>query len=806
MNTSTLFVLPENSHTGNSFLSRQYILRHCNLDYRNVTSLYNDSEKHPEFDCNKVPGKVAPFLSFDNEYGHWFKKPAFEATNQIEDMTTRVFEPIKHPSLENFVQYIKLNLEHTLQVGRIWDMDNTAMIKYSSVRSSPTSYPDDFVYVAMCQDTCQYNPISVHPVQAYVESSEKRGKGNSIYRLPRQSTINTGPHGGLHNNQQVEMGFEEKNDSKDIQKRTFNPEWTGYYCRTHTAHSGDAGKSRRLCSFTRVRVPSKTILDTLLNVKDDVPNDGDWIVYCMGSTFRTDNDGVWTLVYQMHHESKDYYMNQFVDQNVQSMTCPASYMVYEREKILYISVSAGTILRSLPDDSMIDWSMMYRQKPNTIIEHVPIPVHGTESIPYVNSTFFLMVPYMEHNRPPRTLFASGQTTQAIFFPWAPATARVSPLHASRPIVATQFIRDMEKDQNENLDAIWDIFPGEDMTICYMNMELNYEDSMVVSSKFSDMGGFATLSVCTYRISESDQIPEVGETLCGKKYKWWKVDCKDNCVCKPKYKRGYISSSGRIPSGKVNEIIRTEDGQISIKVLSFSQLLSGDKISTMHGQKGVVRIVPYEDLPTIVLKDGSIMVADLYMAVGSVLPRQTNGQIYESEAGLQSARNGHICTVDKVMSTDTEECDYIINSVTGHIIMKQGPSGKVSPVHATIGITRIINQTQMTRERHHLTHRPEGKYSTGTKAGRADGGGVALSEMDFHAMFSSGLYGCAQELIDRGNMCIVPVCRHCNAIQPNHDCDNDDGFVNVLMPYDSAVFDQISASLNGSCNRYYIEHV
>jgi len=139
-------------------------------------------------------------------------------------------------------------------------------------------------------------------------------------------------------------------------------------------------------------------------------------------------------------------------------------------------------------------------------------------------------------------------------------------------------------------------------------------------------------------------------------------------------------------------------------------------------------------------------------------------------------------------------------------MKQSPSGRVSEVRATVGITRVINQTQMTRERHHLTHRPEGKYSTGTRAGRADGGGVAASEMDFHAMYSSGLYNCAQELMDRGNICVTPVCKVCNAVQACHDCGQKDQFANVLMPFDSGIFDQLSACLNSSCNRYFIEHV
>lgn len=83
-----------------------------------------------------------------------------------------------------------------------------------------------------------------------------------------------------------------------------------------------------------------------------------------------------------------------------------------------------------------------------------------------------------------------------------------------------------------------------MTVCYMNSILNYEDSMMVSSGFADRGGFATMSLCTYRISESEDMPQVGEKLCGKKYKWWKIDCTSSCICKTHDGNKLISTSGR----------------------------------------------------------------------------------------------------------------------------------------------------------------------------------------------------------------------------------------------------------------------
>lgn len=794
MEKSHLFVLPKDSHTGLSFLSTQYTLRACNRDYRNECGAYTETGLSPEFDCNKVPGKIAPLRSFDNIQGHWI------------DGSTRVFPPEEYLDLKSFITALHTALEKSSRNSRLWDLDGTVLITKRGLNTHTNKYTKDFVYVSKIQHLDAYNPISVHSAQAYVESCDKRGRENSLYTFPGQSTIVTGPHGGLHDNQALEMGFEEDEDTKDLEKRTYNPDHVGFICAGHTDHSGNAGKSRRITSYTRVRIPSRNTLDLFVDIADSVVGGGDWIVYCMGFTFRTNIDGIWSMVYRMSDYSKTYFHNQFVDYTAPPMVCPPTYMIYEHYRILYISISPGVLIRSLPDDSMIDWSMMYQQKQNSIIEHPLIPLNGFESIKYKYSTFFMMTPFGDHDRPPRTLFASGQTTQGIFFPWSPATARVSPLHASRPIVATRFVRDVEHDQSINPEAIWDIFPGEDIVVCYMNTILNYDDSMIISSKFADMGAFSTVSICTYRISESELIAEVGEKLCGKKYKWWKMDCTNSCICKSKSGSKQICTSGRVPSAKVHEVIRTEDGHISIKVLSFSQILTGDKVSTMHGQKGVVRIVPQEDLPIIVMEDESSFTADIYIAVGSIISRQTSGQIYESASGWRGARDGILQTVDDVIDPSSDHCDYIVNPRNGTIVMRQMPSGTVEPIRATVGITRVINQTQMTREKHHLTHRPEGKYSTGTRSGRADGGGVALSEMDFHAMYSSGLYGCAEELHNRGNASLIPICKVCHAIAPLHDCGLDSEMAMVSMPFDLCVYDQISAAVNGSCNRYTIEHI
>lgn len=794
-----LYVNPNNAHTGNSLLSTQYTLRKCNEDYRRETNSFQRSQSPAEFDCYSIPGKIPSLLTFDNFQGH------------VVDGYTRIFNPpIHHQSMKSFYDHLTSRMHSSVRKCRAWDIDGTKKFNVRDIlNNNKKIFSHQLIKCIRTQTDTPYQPISVHPIHAHSESVDKYNRDSALFKMPSISTIVTGPFGGFHNNVSVEMGFDEKEGTKDIVKRTYDRSHLGFFCCGYTSHSSDAGKTRRLCSYTRIRVSSSTPLWPLQDCIDQIDSIGEWTVYCMGSTFDTDEDGIRTIISHLDAGSEEYYNSQFNYPNTYSCPCPPTYMLYEDHKVLYISISPGVVLRSTPYNSMVDSSMITDQSQTTFTRVIKLPTTGDESIKYYYNPWYLMAYLTKLNRQPRPLFACGQLTQGVFFPWSPATARVSPCHASSPMVATQFTRDMENDSLSNPEALWDIFPGEDMTVCFMNLPENYEDSMMVSSKFADMGGFSTISECTYRISEKDLTPKVGERICGKKYKWWKMPCPSSCKCvNSKYDDNLISVD-RVPTSKVTKVDRTKDGAISIKILSFSQFMTGDKISMTAGQKGVAHIVDYQDLPLIVMKDGSSFIADLYMAVGSIVSRQTNGMIIESAIAMQSAIDGKKATVGYADNYDLDESDYLINPITGKPMMCQFENnGNLSIMKASVGMIRVINQTQMTRERHHLTHNSEGKRSLGTISGRAAGGGVAAAEMDFHAMFSSGLIGCAQELFDRGNCVRVPFCMICNRITVVNDCSttHSDHIVRVRMSYDVSVLDEMSASINKSANVYRVQHI
>lgn len=797
-----LYALPENAHTRNTLLSTQYVLRKCNEDYRRETGSFQrpDNLKSPaEFDCYPTPGKIPSLLTFDNFQGHAI------------DGHTRIFDPpTHHLSMQSFYDHLTKSMSKSVCRSRAWDLDGTKKYNVREIAANVhKKYSSELAKCMMTQLKQPYQPISVHPIHAHSESVDKYNKDSALFKMPSISTVVTNSFGGYHNNLSVEMGFEEKEGTKDVVKRTYDKKYLGFLCCGYTSHSSDAGKTRRLCAFTRIRVSSKTPLWPIADHINEIPDKGDWLIYCMGLTMSTTEKGITTIIKYFNIGLERYYASQFDWPNVSACPSPPTYIVYPEDKVLYVSVSPGVVLRSTPSDSMADSSMIKDQCQTKMLRKITLPTLGDDSIKYFYNAWYLHAYLTKLNRQPRPLFACGQLTQGVFYPWSPATARVSPSHGSSPMVATQYTRDMEDDWSKNPDAIWDVFPGEDMTVCFLNLPENFEDSMMISSKFADMGGFSTISECTYRISEKDSLPKQGERLCGKKYKWWKMPCSSSCKCMMPGATDDMINAGRVPTSLVTSVDRTKDGAISIKILSFAQFMTGDKISMTAGQKGVAHIVEYEDLPMIVMKDGSSFVADLYMAVGSVVSRQTNGMIIESELAMRGAMKGEKVTVGYADDCDLDECAYLMNGITGQPMTCQfSEDSPVTLMKASVGMIRVINQTQMTRERHHLTHNSEGKRSLGTTSGRAAGGGVAAAEMDFHAMFSSGLLGCAQELFDRGNCVRVPFCMICNRITVVNDCSqmHMEHIVRVRMSYDVAVLDQMSASINQSANVYRVEHI
>lgn len=313
-----------------------------------------------------------------------------------------------------------------------------------------------------------------------------------------------------------------------------------------------------------------------------------------------------------------------------------------------------------------------------------------------------------------------------------------------------------------------------------------------------------MSVVPVRLRERDSIPEKGERLCGKKYKWWKVGCTSSCICTGNKLNNSQVTVGRVATGIVDSVKRTEDGGISVHVLSFSQITDGDKLGALHGQKGLINILPVLDCPILQMPGGYSITADVYMSLASVVARQTLGMLYESGAAWRAAKDGRkgMDAIYDVNDIETEECISILYPTTGKPVTRRSADGKTLELaKATVGMVRLGAQTQTTREKHHLTHNVESKNSLTVVPGRGHGGGVSRAEMDAHVAYGNGLIGPLEELCLRENTIMDYICTKCFRIADLCECGTDRFWEKSRIRSGLEDFDVISACLNKSANIY-----
>ncbi|KAL5866327.1 hypothetical protein ACKVWL_011530, partial [Pyricularia oryzae] len=318
-----------------------------------------------------------------------------------------------------------------------------------------------------------------------------------------------------------------------------------------------------------------------------------------------------------------------------------------------------------------------------------------------------------------------------------------------------------EDQESN-DDVGSYLPGENMCVLYHNMPLTYEDSVVVSSKYRDMEYVSSSKVIN------------------------------------------VSSA---PTGTVVSSHILKSGERSVRVRSFEQFQTGNKIATGHGQKGVATVIPFCEMPVVKTSDGCTIIPDMVMSVSSIIMRQTPGQFYEGSAAMSVLRGDTSNRIVEVCDTFGMCEDFqVMDSRTGKLyrslVTKHvGNSPGFENTRATVGYVRVYNMTQNTREKHFTSHSRPGKFSLRTPVRRSRGGGVAWGEMEVQACVAAGLSMCVEELRKRGDEIVVLVCTVCQRLRLLHSCTNDTDFVEVSLPYDTVVLDCVNRIVHNTTFKY-----
>lgn len=219
--------------------------------------------------------------------------------------------------------------------------------------------------------------------------------------------------------------------------------------------------------------------------------------------------------------------------------------------------------------------------------------------------------------------------QAVCRPWCPATAVASPCYSFAPVLTTKLYSDVMAGFETGDSNIASLLPGEKLFCLFLNLKYEYEDTIIVSKRHAQNGGFSTYSLCSYNLSRSEAVPDIGTVPCGKSLGtlWWKSPYQSGCL--HDYEQSAAKRVRRVdnkPTGVVHSIAHFKTGDISVKVRIYQQLQDGDKLSMPQGQKGVAVLLDYADMPIAHSSEHGSMVLDMVMAMASVITRQTGGAL------------------------------------------------------------------------------------------------------------------------------------------------------------------------------------
>jgi hypothetical protein len=772
------------TYSSSPLLNDLFTLRNCNKLYGSSNGCKYTNNELPEFDRCVTKGCISPLRRFDNIIGHF---GTYMLDDDNERYRTICFKPEILPSIEQFKESIESEIAPSLRRGKLWNLSNCQvctqddknMWKYTnSTIDSKVSSALNIIAVSFPL------PLSAHTQHAWFETQDSRDIMMSldIFVQPEETTAGPGIYGTLHNNQQIDLAHEKDKMNIDEEARLRDLDVPGFLCAGHTAHTTEAGRVRRVSCGVSVRILNMKLITKVYNalkIASRFNSDKkEWILFCMGKMVYCSTKAIVAIRNFLISSSS-------IDTNTATM-----YINSEMHTAI-LSITSGVLLRRDSNNTVISTMSYYADSWPDDKYSVEIPTVGTpEGFKFYFSGFFQLVPYIVYDRPPRTLISSVQSIQAVTPPYGAGTSSVAPTHISKPLITTPLSEALLSSPDCKLA---DMVPGEDLMVAFANFNDTNEDSIMMSEGSAARGLFSHMAYSRHLISSTENIPVEGNYANIHEHRWWKSYSRREQFLykssKTKDDGTTIQSitAGGDGRGKVLSKSQTDTGQISVKVLRYSTPVTGDKIATGHGQKGVIKLTPDADMPWGVDDRGNTIRFDIVVSLSSISNRLTAGQYYEMVSATSAVREGKRLVVIPGDHQSGHNETELYDGKTGELIERCDADGNDVPIMASWGINRVWQMTQLTWDKQHYVHNTAGKYSINTAAGRTAGGGLRFGEMEGHATASSGLTEPYYELKSRMDCINTDFCMSCNKLVQLCSCGTNKSFVPISLPHSMLVF-------------------
>ena len=413
--------------------------------------------------------------------------------------------------------------------------------------------------------------------------------------------------------------------------------------------------------------------------------------------------------------------------------------------------------------------------------HTHLELHPSLSLSLYTNT----IPFANHNQAPRNIFSGQQGKQAIGVYATNFNSRIDTasyiLHyPQKPLISTKLSKYVHKDKLPN---------GENLIVAISTYTgYNQEDSIIINESSIARGMF-NVSLFKSHVDKEEINEEFnesvlfdnpvkmfkkGDNILYKKAHWNNINDSGYPIKNTKMEDGdvflgivykkniklesstifqkeqdkieYIDKSvvadkiiyGTIDSSYVYD--KNDAKNIKIKFRKMRKPVLGDKLASMHGQKGVVgMVIPQENMPFN--KDG--LVPDIIINPHAIPSRMTISHLLECVLSKLCCVAGTYIDGTVFENHDFEHYyDVLENNGfqrNANEILYNGFTGEQMNTEIFIGPTYYYRLKHMVQDK--INYRSDGPVTSTTKQptqGRASGGGLRIGEMETNAILAHGI--------------------------------------------------------------------
>ena len=349
-----------------------------------------------------------------------------------------------------------------------------------------------------------------------------------------------------------------------------------------------------------------------------------------------------------------------------------------------------------------------------------------------------LIPFPEHNQSARNVFSSSMIKQAMQMN---RNLDKSCDTLQRPLVQTAIGREIGYDDNPN---------GLNLVVCIMSLGgFNQEDAIIVKKSSVDRGMFS--SVVRSKPSVAVENP-------------WKVVDKSNkvSILHGGTEKQLADVTSMLSSPKIADVKEMYDSsgrsKISVTMEVHRTLELGDKMSSRHGQKGVVGVLMNDEDMPYSPKDG--MSPDIIINPHAIPSRMTVGQLIEGVMGKSAAMSGTFVDGTPFVRRSVGEMTKLGETET--LIM--GTTGEMVQTPITMGIVYYMALKHQAADKIYVrSSGPKSIISRQPISGRSKGGGLRFGEMEYDCLVAHGASKLITEVSRDSDMVEAPYCDRCKIV-------------------------------------------